>query len=127
MPRTKTSGKSVTHDQQISLFDLKEYLKTAPCVPVLRREVRAWKASGYKGATETSKTLLNYWFDTDHRLPNRKLFKYHDFQREAMETLIYVYEVLEIRTRKVCTSVVSRQILQLMCLCLHMMSLPVML
>jgi len=37
--------------------------------------------------------LLNYWFDTDHRLPNGSAFRYHDAQQEAIETLIYVTEI----------------------------------
>ncbi|MBV8695810.1 MAG: DEAD/DEAH box helicase family protein, partial [Ktedonobacteraceae bacterium] len=36
----------------------------------------------------------------DHKLRNGQLFKYHDAQREAIETLIYVYEVARVRTRK---------------------------
>ena len=71
---------------------LQPSLKTAPCVPAIREAVKAWVVGGYKGATETSKTLLNYWFKNDHRVGGRP-FKYHYFQREAMETLIYLYEV----------------------------------
>jgi len=44
--------------------------------------------------------LLNYWFHTDHRLPNGKAFRYHDSQREAMETLVYIYEAEDIRRHK---------------------------
>ena len=41
---------------------------TAPCVPALRQKVGAWREGGYPGATETTRTLLNWWFATDHRL-----------------------------------------------------------
>jgi len=34
------------------------------------------------------------------RLPNGRKFAYHPFQREAVETLIYLYEVAEIRGHK---------------------------
>ncbi|HEX6478366.1 MAG TPA: DEAD/DEAH box helicase family protein [Ktedonobacteraceae bacterium] len=87
-------------DTQLGLFDLTLYLKTAPCVPALRKLVGEWKDNGYPGATSTTRTLLNYWFSTDHRLPNGQLFKYHDAQREAIETLTYVYEVAKVRSRK---------------------------
>ncbi|MBV9705831.1 MAG: hypothetical protein JO125_00295, partial [Chloroflexi bacterium] len=86
--------------EQSSLFDLSSFLRTAPCVPMLRKLVTEWRASGYQGATSTTRTLLNYWFLADHKLRNGQLFKYHDAQREAIETLIYVYEVAQVRTRK---------------------------
>ncbi len=44
--------------------------------------------------------LLNWWFANDHRLPDRPSFAYHRAQRDAIETLIYVYEVARIRTRQ---------------------------
>lgn len=72
---------------------------TAPAVPKIRESVTTWVDSGYKGATETSKTLLNYWFKTDHRLQGRK-FEYFYFQRQAIETLIYLYEVAGKRSHK---------------------------
>jgi len=94
--------KAKTHEQdtQLGLFDLTLYLKTAPCVPALRKLVTDWRDAGYKGVTRTTRTLLNFWFSADHPLPNRQLFKYHTAQREAIETLIYVYEVAKIRSRK---------------------------
>src|SRR6266852_2913675 len=94
------SRKLKEHNAQLDLFDLTLYLKTAPCVPALRTLVAEWRSNSYQGATPTTRTLLNYWFLTDHRLPNGQFFKYHDAQREAIETLIYVYEIAKIRTRK---------------------------
>ena len=44
--------------------------------------------------------MLNFWFYTDHILQNGTTFRYHSAQREAIETLIYIYEVKKIRTRK---------------------------
>jgi len=93
MPRKKK-----TDPAQMPLLELA--LKTAPCVPAIRQEVRDWVADGYTGATQTSKTLLNYWFRTDHRLPNGDKFQYYHFQREAIETLIYLYEVAQKRRHK---------------------------
>ncbi len=85
---------------QPGLFDLTLYLKTAACVPALRKLVAEWREKGYAGSTPTTRMLLNYWFLTDHKLPNGRLFTYLDAQREAIETLIYVYEVAQVRTRK---------------------------
>src|SRR5260221_6146795 len=94
------SRKTQENDLQLGLFDLTLYLRTAPCVPALRKLVTEWRDNGYQGITRTTRTLLNYWFFTDHKLPNGQLFKYLDAQREAIETLIYVYEVAKVRTRK---------------------------
>lgn len=85
---------------QLSLFEVEEYLKTAPCVPQLRQKVAAWREAGYPGATDVSRRLLNWWFGNDHRLPNGARFAYHRAQRDAIETLIYVYEVARIRSRR---------------------------
>src|SRR5436190_12924441 len=87
-------------DFQPGLFDLSPFLKTAPCVPALRKLVTEWRDNGYPGVTNTTKKLLNFWFFTDHRLPTRQLFTYHNAQREAIETLIYVYEIAKVRSRK---------------------------
>ena len=92
MPRTKSAP------GQLSLLDAKT--KTAPCVPAIKEAVNAWRSGGYKGVTETTRTLLSYWFKTDHRLPNGRTFEYHYAQREAMETLIYLYEVVKVRRQK---------------------------
>ncbi|MEX1102316.1 MAG: DEAD/DEAH box helicase family protein [Actinomycetota bacterium] len=50
--------------------------------------------------TDTTRTLLNHWFGTDHRLQSGSMFRYHHFQREAIETLIYLYEVVKVRRHK---------------------------
>jgi type III restriction enzyme len=84
--------------QSPALFDVKTI--TAPCVPALRAKVNAWRAEDYPGVTATTRRLLNHWFLTDHRLPGGGRFKYHDFQRHAIETLIYLYEVAQVRRQK---------------------------
>ncbi|MFQ5652899.1 MAG: DEAD/DEAH box helicase family protein [bacterium] len=85
---------------QLDMLDLRQRLTTAPCVPALREAVAAWRRNGYKRTTDTTRELLYFWFETDHRLPNGSKFRYYDSQREAIETLIYVYEVEKIRSRK---------------------------
>jgi type III restriction enzyme len=93
MPR-----KPKTSPAQESLLEVKT--ATAPCVPAIREAVKGWREAGYQGVTATTAQLLNYWFRTDHRLPNKRAFMYHPSQREAMETLIYLWEVKKIRAHK---------------------------
>ncbi len=81
-----------------TLFEVK--VTTAPCVPVIREKVTVWRDAGYPDVTETSRRLLNHWFLSDHRLANGRKFAYHHSQREAVETLIYLYEVAKVRSQK---------------------------
>src|ERR1700694_2373127 len=97
MPRKK---KIPAPPSQTELLDITAKLRTGPCVPALREAVKAWKAGGHKGITDTTRILLNHWFNTDHRLPTGLPFKYHASQQEAIETLIFVWEFEKIRTRK---------------------------
>jgi type III restriction enzyme len=93
MPRKK-------QDDQGQPDLLQARVSTAPCVPGIREQVKAWRDGGYKGATDTTCLLLNHWFCNDHRQPNGGKFQYHYFQHEAVETLIYLYEVANIRRHK---------------------------
>jgi type III restriction enzyme len=97
MPRKKTRAASPS---QTELLDIVGKLHTGPCVPALREAVKAWKAGGYKGATDTTRILLNHWFCTDHKTRTGLPFRYHESQQEAIETLIFVWEYEKIRTRK---------------------------
>ena len=72
---------------------------TAPAVPAVLAAVREWRKAGYKGATATTQTLLNYWFHSDHKLRDGRPFKYHYAQQEAVESLVYVWEVARARTQ----------------------------
>ena len=69
-----------------------------PLVPELRKQVKVWRDSGYAKATETSRSLLNWWFKTPHLLPQSDgtmaEFQYYFAQREALETIIYLYDVV---------------------------------
>jgi len=87
-------------DGQAELLDVTSKLRTAPCVPALREAVKAWVAGGYKGITDTTRILLNYWFHADHKLPTGRPFLYHRSQQEAIETLVFVWEFEKVRTRK---------------------------
>ncbi|MEE9423597.1 MAG: hypothetical protein V3V18_01300 [Methylococcales bacterium] len=37
-----------------------------PLVHTLRKKINNWRKTGYQGASETSITLLNWWFNTEH-------------------------------------------------------------
>ncbi len=60
----------------------------------LRKAVFAWRQQGYQAATPTTKRLLQFWFQEDHLL-NDEPYQLWFCQREAIETLIYVYEVMK--------------------------------
>ena len=68
-----------------------------PLVAELRKKVRDWRLSNYEGASDTSRALLRWWFSTDHPMQNSDgetfLFRYYFAQREAVETIIWLYEV----------------------------------
>jgi len=69
-----------------------------PLVPELRKKVKEWRESGYVGATATSKSLLTWWFKTDHLMPQSdgsyNEFRYYFAQRESIETIIFLYDVV---------------------------------
>lgn len=76
---------------------------TAPAVPLIREAVAAWRAGDYAGISDTTRTLLRWWFPPDgHRMGGGagRAFRYHPFQREAIETLVYLYEVENVRRQK---------------------------
>src|SRR5262245_36734326 len=100
MAKGKGKGKKGADLAQEKLFDITAKLKTAVCVPAIREAVKAWRVGGYKGTTETTRELLLHWFDHDHRLANVRPFAWQDSQREAIETLIVVWEFEKVRTRK---------------------------
>ena len=84
----------------------------SPLVSKIRKEVKAWRDNHYEGASETSKALLSWWFHTEHILPKSDLsavaaqaggtmfeFRYYFAQREAIETVIYLYEVVKVKDK----------------------------
>jgi type III restriction enzyme len=79
---------------------LQARVTTAPCVPEIRKAVNEWRQAKYKGASDTTKILLNYWFATDHRAPGGGLFQFYYSQREALETLVWLYEVEKVRRHR---------------------------
>jgi len=69
-----------------------------PLVAELRKKVKEFRTGGYTGATETSRSLLDWWFSRKHLLEKADgtmaEFTYYFAQREAMETIIYLYDVV---------------------------------
>tara|TARA_B110000037_G_C17107652_1_gene500524 strand:+ start:60 stop:2708 length:2649 start_codon:yes stop_codon:yes gene_type:complete len=64
----------------------------APLVNKIRKEVFEWRNKNYSNISETSKSLLEYWFKT----PHANNFRYYFAQRESVETIIYLYESAKI-------------------------------
>ena len=74
-----------------------------PLVAQLRRKVREFRDGGYVGASSTSKSLLHWWFQEPHLLPqadgSMEEFQYYFAQREALETIIYLYDVVGVQDK----------------------------
>lgn len=74
-----------------------------PLVARVRTEVAAWRNAGYEGASDTTRALLLHWFDTDHLLEEADgslaRFNYYFAQREAVETVVWLYEVRKARDK----------------------------
>lgn len=58
----------------------------------------AWRANRYERATDTTRRLLEFWFADEHISPDGAPFAFWRCQREAIEALIYVYEVCGYRS-----------------------------
>ena len=74
-----------------------------PLVQKIRETVKTWRDDNYKGASETSKALLNWWFKTPHLQEQSDdtttEFQYYFAQREALETIIYLYDVVKVKDK----------------------------
>ena len=74
-----------------------------PLVHTLRKKIKIWRETGYEGASETSITLLNWWFKTQHLMPKSDgtmaKFQYYFAQREALESIIYLYDVVKTKDK----------------------------
>lgn len=74
-----------------------------PLVAQLRKKVKEFRDSGYVGAADTSRSLLNWWFLEPHLLPGvgtiSGRFQYYFAQREAIETIIYLCDVVGVQDK----------------------------
>jgi type III restriction enzyme len=72
-----------------------------PLVQSLRKKVKEFRDSGYVGAADTSKSLLNWWFNEPHLIERTHApsyeFQYFFAQREAIETIVYLTEVVGVQ------------------------------
>ena len=71
-----------------------------PLVHELRKQVKQWRDNAYEGVSETSRILLNWWFNTDHPITHADgtttNFQYYFAQRESLETIIYLHEKVKV-------------------------------
>lgn len=102
--------KFVILDPEIRWFPADEALREQgyekllpPFVPELRKRVKEWRKNGYEGVSATSKALLSWWFKEEHIVygadGNASSFQYYFAQREAVETIIWLYDVAGIRNK----------------------------
>ncbi|MDD9868064.1 MAG: DEAD/DEAH box helicase family protein [Candidatus Campbellbacteria bacterium] len=73
-----------------------------PLVYKLRQEVYEWRKKNYEGISDTSRALLKWWFQTEHPVETADgmiNFQYYFAQREAVETIIYCYEVAGVKDK----------------------------
>ena len=74
-----------------------------PLVHKLRKKVKSWREKGYEGATHTSISLLNWWFNQEHLMPksdgSMAKFQYYFAQQEAVETIVFLYDVVKAKDK----------------------------
>ncbi|MCK4816188.1 DEAD/DEAH box helicase family protein, partial [bacterium] len=70
-----------------------------PLVYKIRLAVKEWRDSDYSGASDTTKALLfnrEHWIEKEGR---KNKLQYYFAQREAIESIIYLYEVVKARDK----------------------------
>ena len=72
-----------------------------PLVADIRKGVAQWRDAGYPNISATSSALLRHWFGAANQLnnavPGGASFQYYFAQREAVETVIWLYEAEKAR------------------------------
>lgn len=100
----------VVLDPEVRWFPADEALRESsydklmpPLVHQLRKLVKDWRDADYKGASDTSRALLNWWFNTRHLVPGADgamaEFRYYFAQREAVETIVYLHDVVGVKDK----------------------------
>ena len=69
-----------------------------PLVYKIRLAVSKWRDDDYQGASKTSKSLLNFWFNQEHLIGQTK-FSFFFSQQEAIESIIYLYEIAKAKDK----------------------------
>ena len=81
-----------------SLRDIGMEKLMPPLVSTLRRKVKEFRDGGYVGASPTSASLLRWWFEEEHLIEQAEgpsqSFRYFFAQREAIETIVYLHDVV---------------------------------
>jgi type III restriction enzyme len=90
---TGFAGAKVKAEMSPALFDQPLFEEDENVVVnLLRAEVRAWREGGYQGTARVTRRLLEWWFERpDERHARQTRFFF--CQQEAVETVIYLYEV----------------------------------
>jgi len=70
-----------------------------PLVYKIRLAVKEWRDSEYSGVSDTTKALLGFWFKPGGHKINDAVFQYYFAQREAIESIIYLYEAVKARDK----------------------------
>ncbi len=84
--------------EQEELFGDNPFRFLPPLVYRIRQEVAAWRKKKYAGASRTSRILLNHWFARhDGKAADPGDFRYYFAQREAVESVVYLYEVKQVK------------------------------
>ena len=79
-----------TGTAQRTLLLAEEERDDLPLVNALREDIRRWRKTGWRNASETTKKLLRHWWREDR---SRRLFF---CQLEAVETILYIQEILAV-------------------------------
>ncbi len=83
-------------DESLRNTDMKNLMP--PLVAEIRRRVKEFRDDGYAGASETSRSLLRWWFLEPHSTADlgnvARHFRYYFAQREAIESIIYLCDVV---------------------------------
>jgi len=64
-----------------------------PLAQAVSSAVASWREAGYQGVSSVTQRLLEFWFLEEHWLKDGSRFQFWRAQQEAIESLIYVYEV----------------------------------
>ncbi len=80
-------------DNQLSIGQL-----LPPLVEQVRQVVKEWRDDGYPNISDTTRALLSWWFVGRNEEDNPAILYYFS-QREAVESVIYLYEAAGIKDR----------------------------
>ena len=69
-----------------------------PLVDKVRNAVKQWREGGYSDVSDTTRALLRWWFCRPPEETEGKL-RYYFAQREAMESIVFLYEMKKARDK----------------------------